>query len=85
MHLRKSHDYGTGEDPMANLRDTGKFGIPPWLGSMVRLNDKVNRIASFAKKGTLVNESVEDSLIDIAVYAAMTLVLYREVRDGKES
>jgi hypothetical protein len=77
-HDRKQQDYGTDGDPFANIRASREFGVSPWVGAYIRLNDKITRIKSFIKKGNLANESLEDSLIDIATYAAIALVLYRE-------
>lgn len=77
LHLSKSHDYGF-KDPLANLRAAEEFGIPPWVGCLLRANDKVTRIKSFIQSGTLKHESVEDSLMDIAAYALLALVLVRE-------
>jgi len=42
---------------------------------MIRLNDKVRRLQSLVLKNKLANESAEDSLRDIAVYAIIALVL----------
>lgn len=80
MHEKKATDYGAhdGSDPLRNIRASADFGVPPWIGALVRLNDKVIRLQSFAAKGSLANESVEDSLLDIAVYAIISLNLYRE-------
>jgi hypothetical protein len=78
LQRKKGADYGSGVDPLANLRASAMFGIPPWMGAIVRLNDKINRISSFARKGSLENESVEDSLRDIAVYSIHALRLYQE-------
>lgn len=80
LHDRKQQDYGTDTDPFANVRASAEFGVPAWVGAVVRMNDKVTRIKSFCRKGNLINESLEDSLADIAVYAAIALVLYREAR-----
>jgi hypothetical protein len=77
-HDRKQQDYGTDGDPFANMNAAAEFGIAPWVGAYVRINDKITRIKSFLKKGRVANESIEDSLIDIATYAAIALVLYRE-------
>lgn len=77
MHLSKSHDYGF-RDPLANLRAAEELGIRPWIGCLLRANDKVTRIKSFIQSGTLKNESVEDSLLDIASYALLALRLLRE-------
>ncbi len=78
LHNKKGEDYGKVGDPYANVRASQDFGIPPWLGAIVRLNDKITRIKSFAVKGNLVNESVFDSLQDIAVYAVIAQLLYLE-------
>ena len=84
LHDRKQQDYGRGNDPFANVRASSDWGIPAWVGCMVRLNDKVKRLQSFAIKGSLANEGVEDSLRDISVYAAIALVLYEEESNKQE-
>ncbi len=78
MHDRKQVDYGSGEDPFANVRASERWGIPGWVGAMVRASDKVHRLQEYAKKGFLQNEAAKDSLIDIAVYAIIALVLLEE-------
>ena len=83
LHVRKAADYGRGADPFANVRASGEFGIPAWVGVMVRANDKLHRIKSFAQNGSLKNESVEDSLMDLAAYSLIALVLYREEQGGQ--
>jgi len=81
MHRSKSSDYGcpSGTDPLANIRNGAKFvGIPAWRGAMVRLSDKVTRLATFNATGSLTYEGVEDNLFDLASYALLSLLLYRE-------
>lgn len=78
LHDRKQADYGQDDDPFANVRSSAKWNVPAWIGALIRLNDKVVRLQSFAQKGNLVNESAEDSLRDIAVYALIALVLLEE-------
>ena len=78
LHQKKKQDYGSSSDPFANVRASEDFGIPGWLGAVIRANDKMSRLKSFAETGVLANESVEDSLIDMANYAVIALVLYRE-------
>lgn len=78
LHDKKQQDYGSEEDPFANVRASAAFGIPAWVGCMVRANDKMHRIKVFAKRGSLSNESVRDSLMDLAVYSLIGLVLYDE-------
>ena len=78
MHRRKVADYGQGEDFFANVRASEKVGVPAWVGTMIRANDKMVRIQSFIQNGELKNESVEDSLLDLAAYAIIALALRRE-------
>lgn len=78
MHDKKQADYGRTDDPFANVRASEDFGIPGWVGCMTRANDKMRRLQKAARGGTLANESVEDSLLDLAVYSVIGLVLYRE-------
>lgn len=79
MHLSKSQDYGSATDPLANIRNGADFvGIEPWRAAMVRLSDKVTRLATFNRTGSLNHEAVEDSLLDLASYALLCLVLRRE-------
>lgn len=83
LHCRKAADYGRGADPFANVRAGGEFGVPPWVGVMIRANDKLHRIKSFVQNGALENESVEDSLMDLAAYCLIALVLFREQKGGE--
>jgi hypothetical protein len=78
LHDKKQEDYGTDTDPFANVRASEEFGVPAWIGALIRLNDKVKRLKNFAARGVLANESAEDSFLDIAVYALIGYILYRE-------
>lgn len=78
LHDRKQGDYGRDDDPFHNVRASAEWGIRPWVGAMVRANDKVKRLQSLARNGKLHNEAAEDSLRDIAVYAIIALVLYEQ-------
>lgn len=78
LHDQKQQDYGTNADAFANVRASEEWGISPWIGAMIRATDKVRRLQTYATKGSLANEGVEDSLMDLAVYALISLVLFRE-------
>ena len=80
LHNQKQADYGRENDPFANIRASEDFGVQAWVGCLTRANDKMRRLQKAAQGGTLTNESVEDSLLDLAVYAAIGLVLYRETQ-----
>lgn len=78
LHDKKQQDYGTLGDPFANVRGSQEWGVEPWVGAMIRATDKLKRLQKAAKGGTMANESVEDSFMDLAVYALIALVLYEE-------
>lgn len=67
LYERKNKDYGNSFDKTLN-----EFGI---VAGLIRLNDKMNRIKSIYNKDVSVkDESLEDTLIDLANYAVMTLM-----------
>jgi hypothetical protein len=82
LHHRKSLDYGTGQDPLANLRASGELGVPPWVGCLVRCRDKLSRIESLLAKGeeqrAVRDESLEDTMLDMANYLLLAVVLRDE-------
>ena len=82
LHRKKAQDYGSDGDQYANVRASQEFGIEPWVGAALRLNDKVQRLKSMVQKGRLVNESILDSFDDVAVYAVIARVLYEESQEG---
>lgn len=80
LYDKKMQDYGTTDDPLFNVRGSQEWGVKPWIGAMVRANDKVKRLQKFAGTGELANESVEDAFMDLAGYALIGLVLYEEMK-----
>lgn len=71
----KNADYtGVGDDPFANFTRVEAMGIcSTEQGFLTRMMDKMSRINSFVQKGTLQvkDESVEDTLLDLANYAIL--------------
>ena len=78
LHNKKQLDYGRDDDPFANVRASAEWGMEPWVGAMVRANDKMKRLQKAARGGTMANESVLDSFDDLAVYAVIGKILYLE-------
>ena len=68
LYDAKNRDYGDSFG-----QSFQKWGLPM---SCIRLSDKLNRLESFAQKKDMQvdDESVEDTLMDMANYAIMTLV-----------
>lgn len=79
MHDRKNADYGTTVDPYANVRASEDFGIPGWIGAVMRAGDKQRRLQAAARGSQLTNEGIRDSLIDNAVYYIIAAILFDEV------
>ncbi len=73
--LAKNSDYTGGtSDPFENFTRVESLGIcTTEQGFLTRMTDKLCRIASFVKQGTLQvkTESVEDTLLDLANYAIL--------------
>lgn len=83
LHNSKSADYGSEEDPLANIRQGAEFvGIEPWRGCMVRIADKVQRLRTYCKSGRLVHEGVRDTLLDLAAYSLLAIILHEETCDA---
>lgn len=78
IHNNKNHDYA-GDDYLSNLTASNRMGVPAWKAGLIRIQDKVSRLENFAKKDSLKvkDESVEDTLKDLANYAILALILYR--------
>lgn len=75
VYVAKNKDYGD-----SFTRSLDKYGI---LASIIRMGDKMNRIESlYDKPTTEVDESLVDSLEDLANYAIMTAIwLEKQVED----
>lgn len=79
LHLRKTMDYGVDEDALSNIRSSADVvNMPAWAGCILRISDKMHRLKAFFRRGRCEFDGVEDTLKDIACYAAIALVLYRE-------
>lgn len=67
LYVRKNHDYGDSFSETYR-----KLGI---ISAVTRITDKVNRIQSLCTKKQMVNdESLRDTLRDLANYAIMTII-----------
>lgn len=82
----KNNDYvGVNQSPFANFEHVGRFGGSVEWGFFTRMTDKISRISSFISNVTLLvkDESVEDSLIDLANYCLLFAAYLRSKRDLK--
>lgn len=66
-YAAKNHDYGNSFEQSCN-----KFGI---IAAVVRMGDKMNRLESLVvKRAEVKDESIKDTLLDLANYAIMTVM-----------
>lgn len=83
LHIRKNAGYsGESTDRWANFRMSEVFGVPAYLGALVRMSDKWIRITNLIKNPDLdkVGESIEDTLLDLSSYCLIVICLLREKR-----
>ena len=69
MYKIKNHDYGDSFGETFK-----KLGL---ISAVTRISDKVNRLVSLSTKDAKVDESLEDTLLDLASYSVMTLIELR--------
>lgn len=81
VYEAKDTDYASNGKPMGNLRSSEDVGVPAWKGVLIRVGDKVRRIASFMERGEfkVADEKLVDTLQDLANYALLGVVLLAEI------
>jgi len=81
IHNSKNADYGAGKQ-LGNFEEAEDFGVSAFKGVLVRLSDKYSRIKSLCNRegeeGEVKDESIEDTLIDLANYALIAIIVRRE-------
>lgn len=83
---RKNSDY-TGDitDPFKNFRMIEEMGVcSTEAGIITRMTDKLMRMSGFVKNGVLKvqDEKIEDTAIDLAVYAIIFALTIKSKKNG---
>jgi hypothetical protein len=84
LHSTKNSDYAEKSDPLSNLKMSEQIDIPGYVGNFIRMGDKWSRLVQLMKKkqhgeGPAVkNESMKDTLRDLAVYCILEMILLEE-------
>ncbi len=76
----KSGDYAQADDPYANFKGSEFLGIDLKRGILVRVMDKISRLNNLIDKEAQVEESVEDTCLDLMNYINIVLMRFREER-----
>lgn len=70
LQSKKGQDYGEDNDGLRNLRRRGQTGV------VARMGDKLARLeALVGKRDPVVEESIEDTLLDLANYCLLLIIL----------
>lgn len=82
---KKNNDYSGGEkspDALANFKMSESLGLHPVMGLLLRMQDKIMRIKTFASDGALKvsDETTEDAFDDIVNYAILGKALLIDER-----
>ena len=78
LYVRKNHDYGD------SFHQT--FKEEGFAMARIRLSDKLNRFKTLSRKRgepQVKDESIQDTLLDLANYALMTVLEMEEADDRK--
>lgn len=71
LYHNKNHDYGNSFE-----KSCDEFGL---TSPIIRMSDKLNRLKTLSKTSPVIgDEKIEDTLLDLANYAVMTLVWLKE-------
>ncbi|HAQ52053.1 MAG TPA: hypothetical protein DCR12_04750 [Lachnospiraceae bacterium] len=74
-YIKKNHDYGNSFD-----KSIDKFGL---TAAVVRMNDKMERLNSLLHKDAKVDESIRDTVMDLANYCIMTAMYLDSKKEKK--
>ena len=82
LFLAKNADYA-GDEWSSSLNLVRLMSLEPWEGAVVRLLDKVGRLAVIRKsKNPIVKETIRDTFLDAINYSMMGLMLYDEFQSS---
>jgi hypothetical protein len=76
LHKAKDSDYADNI-PYGNFIESFRVGVPPYMGAFIRLQDKYRRCCTLmrGKPASVSDESLDDTLVDLANYAIIVLIL----------
>lgn len=82
----KGADYALDADPWSNFRGTaGHFGLEIWEAAIFNVVQKLQRLRALrANSRPPMNETTNDTYLDIAVYATLAYAMFREEYEGKK-
>ena len=83
--VAKNADYAGKDDPFKNFMNSLTVGVDPQQAILVRVMDKISRIANLLhKEAEVSDETVTDTILDAINYLAILKALHNEVRNGRQ-
>lgn len=80
----KNADYANSENPFRNFESTNIIGVDTKHGIMVRIMDKITRIANLlGKEPEVANEKITDSIEDCINYLSILKANIKNDLDNK--
>ena len=83
IHDAKRTDYASNQDPLGNFREAERLGVSPLKSIMIRLTDKYTRACNLVRRdgeAKVKDESLQDTLIDLANYSFLAVLARQEER-----
>ncbi len=74
---KKSSDYAQPDDPYANFRGAEFLKVDLKRGILIRVMDKISRINNLIDRAAKVEESFEDSCLDLMNYINIVLMKFQ--------
>jgi len=81
LHDSKARDYGSDGDPLANLRNGERFGMPAWKRCLVEADSAFYRLENFCNGRNPDLASAKDALMDSSAFSLLALLFIEELEE----
>ncbi len=79
----KNSDYAQPDDPYANFRGSEILGVDLKRGILVRIMDKIARLNNLIDREAKVDESIDDTCLDLMNYVNIILMKFQSEWEEK--
>lgn len=76
LHIDKSKQYGTDQDPYANIRRSTEFGVKAWIYCAVECGNCLKRLENIAKGRNI--EDPINAFNDLATWAILSRLFFEK-------
>lgn len=82
LHDSKARSYGSSEDPLANLRNGERFGMPAWKRCIVEADSAFYRLQNYCNGRNDSLESAMNALEDTAAFCMLAILFLEEQEES---